>query len=125
MSRHTALGNGITRSLGAEDGTDFVVGIREDGMIVIREEPMRRLRRGEKLREVVVDPWQVWRDKSAVSTPDEVLDRLLKAAPIAKFEEATDPKKIPYLLKVWLLRTLGELKKNDTEQSGDPDVEDA
>lgn len=111
MSRHTAIGNGIIRSIGEDEDADFVVGIRADGMIFVREEPQRRLRRGEKLPEVVIDPWEVWRSRGASAPADTEswVNALVAKVPIAKFE-GSDPRKVAYAMKVWLLEELKQQK---------------
>ena len=111
MSRYTNIGNGITRSLGEDEETDFVVEIRRDGMIVVREEPLRRLRRGEKLPEVVIDPWEAWRNRTAaqVMEPETWVDALIRDLPVAKFE-GENPSKVAYAMKVWLLEELKAMR---------------
>ena len=100
----------LTRSFGEEDGQDLVVELRDNGTIAIREEPTtRRLQRGEKLPEVVIDVRQAWNDrdkgKPVVEAAEGLIDKLLRKLPIADF-----PERIGYQFKVWALNALKEEK---------------
>lgn len=114
-SRHTKASGLLTRSLGITDNLDLVVGIHQEGHIIIREEPTdRKLRRGEKLQELKIDVRQAWegRDDIAPSRKEdvvrEVLEALFHVLPTAPSEN-TDS----YKLKCWMWDRLKLLLTDD------------
>ena len=106
MSRHTLLKGSISRSLGVDGNEDTVVEIRDDRTVVIRKEPTdRRLGRGEKLPEVVIDVDDAWEKGNAASNAEAKVDQLLSALHTADFSGQT-PEKIEYKMRVWLINKL-------------------
>jgi hypothetical protein len=115
-SRHTPAKGLITRSLGIEEGVDFVVGIHEDGYLLLREEPVgRRLGRNELVPEKTVDLQQL-RDASPEETKEagdaakHVLLALYRTLPLADFGIEV---KEGYKVKTWLMRRLEALLQED------------
>lgn len=114
-SRHTTLIGSLARSFGIDEkaATDLVVEFRDNGTIAIREEPVdRKLKRGEKLPEVVISVRETWdagkkKASNAAATPkaiESAIDRVIAKLPIADFSGAPD--KVGYQVKVWLMNEL-------------------
>lgn len=114
-SRHTTLVGSLARSYGIdeESATDMVAEFRDDGTVAIREEPVdRKLKRGEKLPEVVInvrDTWEAGKKKAstAKAAPKEIesaIDRVIARLPIADLTGT--PEKVGYHAKAWLMREL-------------------
>lgn len=126
-SRHTPISGKLSRSFGIDEetATDMVAEFREDGTIAIREEPVdRKLGRGEKLPEVVIDIREAWEagQKKAVTAQaapkavETAIDRVLARLPVADLSEAS-PGKFTYNAKVWLMKELDrEFHPPTTEQ---------
>ena len=119
-SRHTPAKGLLTRSLGVEDDTDLVVGIDQDGTVMIRQEPTdRRLKRGEALPELRIDVRQAWEGRDAkgpVESEDTVrgiLTALFHSLPVAADDEA-DVKNLTKL-KGWMWQRLRLLLTDDQE----------
>ena len=90
---------------------DLVAEFREDGTIAIREEPVdRKLKRGEKLPEVVInvmDTWTSGKNKVTNDAPKAIessIDRILARLPVADL--SGPPERVGYQAKVWLMREL-------------------
>ena len=119
--RHTPIKGSLTRSFGADGSEDLVVELRESGHVVFRREPMdRRIKRGEQLPEKVVDVESTMQTLSAPDTQEssvaEILEEILRRAPIAKIEgDRAD--KIAYNWKVWLLEELRRIINKHKEES--------
>jgi hypothetical protein len=112
MSRHTPAKGSLTRSFGNEDGEELVVELDAAGFVVFRREPLfRRLKRGEKLPELRLKVADIMEDLSKpqadIGDTEDVLEKLLKKLPIAKFE-GDSPEKIAYSMKVWMMKALKE-----------------
>ena len=107
-SRHTVIAGRLSRSFGITDGDDLVAEFRDDGTISIREEPTeRKLRRGEKLPEVVLNVREVWETrKNAQSAEDakSLIEKVCAKLPIADLSGT--PERVGYQAKVWLLNAL-------------------
>ena len=128
-SRHTTLTGSLARSFGIDEvnATDLVAEFRDDGTIAIREEPVdRKLKRGEKLPEIVIDVRDTWeagkkKAQTAAAAPKEiesVIDRILAKLPIADLSGT--PEKVGYHAKVWLMR---ELKREFHPETNEPEIE--
>lgn len=127
-SRHTPIAGKLSRSFGIneDDALDLVAEFRDDGTIAIREEPVdRKLKRGEKLPEVVInvrDTWTAGKKKAstAAAAPKEietVIDKVLARLPVADLTGT--PEKVGYQAKVWLMR---ELKKEFHPELNEPEI---
>lgn len=114
-SRHTTLIGSLARSFGIdeENAIDLVAEFRDDGTIAIREEPVdRKLKRGEKLPEVVINVRETWnagkkKATNASAAPkaiESAIDRVIAKLPIADFSGTPD--KVGYQAKVWLMNEL-------------------
>ena len=114
-SRHTTIAGSLSRSFGIDEinAVDLVAEMRDDGTISIREEPVdRKLKRGEKLPEVIIDVRETWeggkkKASNAAAAPKEIesaIDRILAKLPIADL--SGDPDKVGYRAKVWLMKEL-------------------
>lgn len=114
-SRHTPISGSLSRSFGIDEETalDLVAELRDDGTIAIREEPVdRKLKRGEKLPEVVINIRETWdagkkKASNAKAAPKEIesaIDRVLARLPIADL--SGPPEKVGYQAKVWLMKEL-------------------
>lgn len=123
-SRHTTLIGSLARSFGIDEetATDLVAEFRDDGTIAIREEPVdRKLKRGEKLPEVVINVRETWNSgkkkaNNAAAAPkaiESAIDRVLAKLPIADLSGSPD--KIGYHAKAWLIK---ELQKEFHPTSG-------
>lgn len=111
-SRHTPIKGSLVRSFGLTGSEDLVVEMRDTGHVVIKMEPTdRRLKRGEKLPEVLIDVRGAWESRTVEeATPtDAVIDKLISRMPIAKFEEGP-ASTVDYRAKCWLMKQLKELK---------------
>lgn len=114
-SRHTTISGSLARSFGIDEetATDMVAEFRDNGTIAIREEPVnRKLKRGEKLPEIVINIRETWeagkkKASNAAAAPKEIesaIDRVLARLPIADLSGT--PEKVGYQAKVWLMREL-------------------
>lgn len=114
-SRHTTLIGSLARSFGIDEetSTDLVAEFRDDGTIAIREEPAdRKLKRGEKLPEVVINVRETWdagkkKATNAAAAPmaiESAIDRVMARLPIADLSGS--PEKVGYQAKAWLMREL-------------------
>jgi hypothetical protein len=114
-SRHTTLVGSLARSFGIdeENATDLVAEFRDDGTIAIREEPVdRKLKRGEKLPEVVINIRETWdagkkKANNAAAAPkaiESAIDRVIARLPIADLSGSPD--KVGYNAKAWLMNEL-------------------
>lgn len=105
MSRHARITGKLSRSFGVEDDQDLVVELRGDDTIAIREEPVnRRLRRGEKLDELVLNPRELWDARKAKPKLEDIearIDKVLARMPLMQLG-AND--RLAYQAKVWLMR---------------------
>jgi len=115
-SRHTPLKGKLTRSFGLDDeAKDLVVELNAEQGIVIRKEPAdRKLKRGEVLPSVVINPEEAYKnDGNPAMEIAEILTILTRSMPIASFIEGP-PNHVDYRAKVWLL---AELKQIINEQN--------
>ena len=117
-SRHTSLlpGTQITRSLGADDETDFVAELRADGILQLREEQVgRRIGRGEKLPSLDLDLRLLWEQGKKTEAPEPAnwLDEMIAAIPVADFSGT--PEKLGYQVKVWVLNYLKRKNEKTTD----------
>jgi hypothetical protein len=115
----------LARSFGIDEetATDLVAEFRDNGTIAIREEPAdRKLKRGEKLPEVVINVLETWnagkkKANNAAATPREItsaIDRVLARLPIADLSGSPD--KVGYQAKAWLMHEL-QREFNPTPES--------
>lgn len=110
-SRHTPLKGKLTRSFGIDDeANDLVVEINDEQGIVIRKEPAdRKLRRGEVLPSVVINPAEAYKnDGNPAMDIAKILQELTRRMPIASFIEGP-PNHVDYRAKVWLLAELNQI----------------
>tara|TARA_R110002110_G_scaffold8326_6_gene41858 strand:- start:260 stop:613 length:354 start_codon:yes stop_codon:yes gene_type:complete len=110
-SRHTLMRGKITRSFGVdeESAEDLVIEL-SDGQIVVRREPLdRKIKRGERLPSVTLDPGTLLDQQGKPEAGvQELLVELCSRLPIAKFEEGPADK-VDYRAKVWLLAELKQI----------------
>ena len=119
-SRHTPAKGLLTRSLGVEDNQDLVVGLDENGTLLIRVEPTdRRLKRGEVLPELRIDARQAWSGKDTKTptetedTVREILTALFHTLPTAQMNE--NDQKSWTKLQGWIWGRLRTLLTDDQE----------
>ena len=121
--RHTPIPDKgkLCRSYGmdSETGEDIVVELRK-GEIEIRREPTdRKIKRGEKLPNLVLNVQELADNlNSSVDTTEAevsvqaILDEILLKLPVAKFEEESGNK--GYKVKAWLYQALKEAVSDQT-----------
>jgi len=111
-SRHTTLSGKISRSFGIdeESAKDLVVELNEEKGIVIRKEPTdRKLKRGEVLPAVTIDPEEAFNNAgNPAYEVGDIIQALTRKMPVAKFLEGK-PEHVDYRAKVWLMDELKQL----------------
>lgn len=130
-SRHTPIAGKLARSFGIDEinATDLVAELRDDGTIAIREEPVdRKLKRGEKLLEVIInvsDAWVAGKNKATAKAEapralESAIDRVLSRLPIAELnEQPGQADKFVYRAKAWLMKELQMELHPDTSEETD------
>jgi len=110
MARHTTLAPGqtISRSLGQTEEHNLVVVLHGGGKVEVRREPLRNLRRGEKIPTVFHEA-----EALAEESNDGAgwLDELIAALPVASF--GADPDKVGYRAKAWILERLHKMRSGE------------